>query len=75
MYKNLPYHYWHLHKEAVSQVWDSLSDSLRDAVSSDLSNNGYEFNKFVENVNKVAYHKFNNPYHPSNDKYTFKYPC
>jgi len=73
MYKEMPYHYWSVHKEAVLQVWDSSSDSFRDSVSSDVSTNGYDFNKFVENVTKLANNKFNNPYYHLNDKYTFKY--
>jgi hypothetical protein len=73
MYKEMPYHYWNVHKEAVNQVWDSSSDSFRDCVAADVSNKGYDFNKFVENVTKLANHKFNNPYYHLNDKYTFKY--
>ena len=69
----MPYHYWSVHKEAVNQVWDSSSDSFRDCVAADVSNNGYDFNKFVENVTKLANIKFNNPYYHLNDKYTFKY--
>lgn len=73
MYKNMPYHYWRVHKEAVNQIWDSSSDAFREDVSLDVANTGHNFSKFVELVGKLASQKFNNPYYHLNDKYTFKY--
>lgn len=73
MYKDKPYHYWAVHKEAVLQVWDNLSDASRESIASDTSGQSDEFIRFVEAVDRTAAHKFNNPNYHLNDKYTFKY--